>query len=139
MRLTSGQKLSSMKFIDGSFLRFLIVGGLNTLITYLVYLVFLGIADYRVAFTISFTFGIFIAYFLNSLVVFKVTFCWKKLLQYPIIYLVQYLLALVLLNLEVELMSIDQVIAPLINVVLLLPVTFVLNRYILQSGRENDI
>ena len=128
-----------MKFIEARFLRFVIIGGLNTLITYLLYLIFLGLVDYRVAFTISFIFGVFIAYFLNSLIVFKVTFSWKKLLQYPIIYLVQYSLALILLNLEVELMSIDQVIAPLINVALLLPVTFLLNRYILQSGRENEI
>lgn len=63
--------------------------------------------------------------------VFGVSLSWRKLFQYPVIYLIQYALAFVLLNIEVEMMGLDPRIAPLINVVLLIPLTFFLTKHLL--------
>lgn len=122
------------KFTDSHFLRFLVVGGLNTLITYLIYLLLISYIDYRIAFTGSFVMGLIIAYVFNSRIVFDISFSWYRLLKHSAIYLSLYILALVLLSLEVELMDFDRRIAPLLNVALLVPLTFSLNKYFL-TGR----
>ena len=124
------------KFTDNRFLRFVLVGGLNTLLTYLAYLLFLIFVDYHVAFSISFVLGIVVAYLLNSLAVFKVAFSWRRLIKYPLIYFIQYGVALMLLDLEVGKMGFDRRFAPLFNVVLLLPFTFFLNRWFLIKKAE---
>ena len=113
-----------MKFTDYRFLRFLLAGGLNTFFTYLIYLLLLNFTDYRISFTCSFVIGIIISYALNSIMVFDVSLSWRKLFQYPAIYLIQYGLAFVLLNIEVEMIGLDPRIAPLINAVLIIPLTF---------------
>ena len=129
--LISARKLLLMKFTDYHFQKFLLAGALNTLFTYLIYLLLLNFTDYRISFTCSFVIGIIISYALNSFMVFGVSLSWRKLFQYPVIYFIQYALAFVLLNIEVEMMGLDPRIAPLINVVLLIPLTFLLTKYIL--------
>jgi putative flippase GtrA len=120
------------------FLRFVIVGGVNTVATYLVYLAFLQIVDYRIAFTVSFVAGIFIAYALNSSVVFKTRWALSRLVSYPLVYLVQYGLSLGLLTLLVDALGIDRRLAPFISLVALLPVTFLLNRWFLTRHTLGD-
>ena len=124
-----------MKFTNYRFLRFLLAGGLNTVFTYLIYLLLLSYFDYRVSFTCSFVIGIVISYLLNSFMVFDVSLSWRKLFQFPVVYLVQYVLAFVLLNIEVEMMGLDHRIAPLINVILLIPLTFFLTKYLLTRSK----
>ncbi len=125
-----------MKSIEGEAARFLVAGGINTLITYLIYLAFLNVAGYLIAFTISFIMGIGIAFVIYSSFVFRTQFVWKKLFQYPIIYAVQYIGGMILLAILVEDIGIDKRIAPLINVILLIPVTFVLNKWFLSQGTK---
>lgn len=122
------------KFTDNRLLRFVAAGGLNTLATYVIYLLLLRCVDYRIAFSLSFALGIVIAYMLNSRVVFSVAFSWRRLLAYPAVYCIQYGLALALLDLEVERMGLDRRIMPLMNVALLLPFTFLLNKWFLTGG-----
>jgi putative flippase GtrA len=112
-------------------MRFLVAGGINTGATYLIYLAVLFVASYRIAYTVAFAAGIVIAYLLNSWSVFKVPLSWKKLLQYPVVYVVQYVAGLILLTVLVDAFGMDKRIAPLVNVVVLIPLTFVLSRYIL--------
>ena len=58
------------KLTNKEFARFIVSGGLNTFVTYLIYLGLLFILDYRVSYTISYIFGIFISYWLNVKFVF---------------------------------------------------------------------
>jgi putative flippase GtrA len=120
-----------MKFIKGEALRFLIVGGVNTMLTYVIYLALLNIVDYRIAFTSSFITGIFIGYGLNALFVFKTPLLLHKMIWYPLIYTFQYCSGLLLLAILVDDFGIDKRFAPLINVLLLTPITFMLNKWFL--------
>lgn len=122
-----------MKSIKGEAFRFLIAGGTNTVLTYLVYLALLNIVSYRAAFTISFVLGIVFAFVIYSLFVFRTTLVWQKLLSYPILYAVQYFAGLALLSLLVEYVGVDNRIAPLINVVVLTPLTFILNKWFISK------
>jgi putative flippase GtrA len=120
-----------MKLFKKPFFRFLLVGGTNTVITYLLYLAVIQFFDYKIAFTVSFIVGIFIAYGLNSFFVFKTPFSWAKIAQYPLVYVGQYLIGLGLLFVAVNLLRIDARVAPLLNVVILLPFTYALNKWFL--------
>jgi putative flippase GtrA len=83
------------------------------------------------AFSISFIAGILIAYGLNTLFVFETPVSLRKMFQYPVIYAIQYGLGLILLATLVEGFGVDKRFAPLINVVLLTPITFWLNKWFL--------
>ena len=121
------------KFISSEFLRYLIVGGTNTAITYGIYLVLLIVLPYSAAYTIAYISGIPIAYTLNSRFVFHKPLHWKKAFQFPLVYVVQYLAGIALLSLWVELLHISDVIAPLLVIACTVPVTFVLSRLIIKG------
>lgn len=127
------------KSSKGEWVRFVIVGGANTVATYVLYLALLYLVDYRVAFTTSFIVGIVIAYSLNAWFVFRTRWSLFKLFGYPVVYLIQYALGLLLLTVEVDALGVDRRLAPFINVVLLLPLTFLLNRWFLtRKGRRDE-
>ena len=67
-------------------------------------------------------------------VVFKTAISWKGLFAFPLVYLVQYLLSAMLLSVFVERLDIPQSIAPLTVIVLTIPVTFVLTRWLLRRS-----
>lgn len=120
-----------MKFIKAEGLRFLIVGCINTLLTYLIYLVLLNIMGYALAFTVSFVIGIIFAFFGYSLFVFRSNLQLQKLIQYPAIYWIHYILGLLSLLVLINSLVINDRVAPIINVVALTPITFMLNRIFL--------
>ena len=91
-----------MKFSSREPIRFLLAGGFNTAATYLVYLGMLQVAPYRVAYTTSFAVGIMLGYAINTWFVFRVPWNWKKMVAYPLVYLIQYVVGLLLLSLVVE-------------------------------------
>lgn len=127
------------KSSKSEWLRFVIAGGANTAATYVLYLGLLEVVDYRVAFTTSFIVGIVLAYSLNAWFVFRTRWSLLTLFGYPVVYLVQYGLGLLLLTVEVDSLGVDRRFAPFINVVILLPVTFLLNRWFLtRKGRSDE-
>lgn len=125
-----------MKLFEIRLFRFAVSGGMNTIATFLLYLILVGFTDYHIAFTISFVVGIAIAYTLNSRYVFDVGFSWRSLSRYPAVYLIQYGLGLLLLSVEVGCLGFDKRLAPLINVVVLLPLTFLLNKWFLAGAAK---
>ncbi len=126
-----------MKSTKTQALRFLIAGCVNTGLTYLIYLIALNFFGYTAAFSISFVIGIFVAFILNSWFVFSAPVLWQKLLQYPFIYLVQYVVGLLLLTALVEKLQLDERVAPIVNVVILVPITFALNRWFILRNSSN--
>ncbi len=120
-------------FLSLPFVKFVIAGGINTGITYLIYLFVLLFASYPVAFTVSYVAGIAIAYLLNSLFVFRVRLTLKKILRFPIVYLVQYGLNMGLLYLFIDLAGMAEEIAPLLAIAIVVPITFVMSRFVLKG------
>lgn len=120
------------KCIDSEMGRFLLVGGLNTVLTQLLYMAMLPFISYPVSYTVSYVAGIFLGYYLNSRIVFKQPLCWKKALQFPLVYVVQYVLSMGLLYVLVEWLGIHKVVAPLPIIAVIVPVTFLMSRYIIK-------
>jgi putative flippase GtrA len=116
------------------FLRFLIVGAVNTLVTYLIYVALLFVMTYPVAYTVTYAVGILISYCLNAQLVFKQKLRLSVALLYPIVYLLQYLLGLALLFVLVEMAHLSAFIAPLCTIFVTVPVTYFASRYVIVRG-----
>jgi putative flippase GtrA len=115
-------------------IKFLIGGVINTAFTYCLYLSLQVILAYQVAYAVAFACGIVFSYWFNAMVVFKTAMSWKGLFAFPLVYLVQYLLSAMLLSVFVERLGMPQSIAPLTVIVLTIPVTFVLTRWLLRRS-----
>jgi putative flippase GtrA len=118
--------------------RFLVVGAVNTGLSYLVYLALLRWVSYRWAYSISYATGIVLSFVLNSRFVFRVPLRWRRLLPYPSVYLVQYLLGLCVVYVGVELLRWDERLMPVAVLVVTVPVSFVLTRWVLSGADRGD-
>jgi putative flippase GtrA len=112
---------------------FLVGGCLNTLLTYGIYLLLNMYMSYQKSYVIAYISGIVFSYLFNAQVVFNVKKSWKGLMAYPLVYLFQYVLGALMLSFMVEKLSIPKEIAPLLIIVLLLPVTYLLSKTILKA------
>jgi putative flippase GtrA len=121
------------KFLNKDFFRFLLVGGVNTCITYGLYLILLLTLPYSVSFTISYVVGLIFVSVMNVKVVFHKEITVINSLKTIGVYLLQYVLSMVLLVVFIQNLSVSPKIAPLIIIVLLVPATFIGNRFLLQE------
>ena len=121
-----------MKFNGNEFFKFIFFGGINTVLSYAIYVVLLLFLIYPVAYSLAYFLGIFISYYLNSRFVFKRNVRLVKAFQYPLVYLVQYLLSVSLLSVLIEIFSLNKFIAPALVIMITIPVTFSLSRFIIK-------
>ena len=115
------------------FAAFLFFGAVNTILGYGIYLLLLPFVAYPTAYSLSYAAGIFISYYLNARFVFREKLRLSKALQYPVVYLVQYLLGLGLLYLLVEVAHMTTFIAPIVIVLITVPCTYLLSRYVIKG------
>ena len=118
-------------------LLFLFGGVLNTALTYAIYLLLNYFTDYRISYFISYLIGIIFAFYYNSKYVFNAPFSWKLIFQYPAIYIIQYIASALLLAILVDIISIDQSIAPLIVIAVMVPFSYLLNEFIFKNFFES--
>ena len=104
--------------------RFVFVGGANTGLTYLLYLLLNLFLIYEIAFTISFAAGVLFSAFFNARYSFSTGLGLRALLRFSALCLINYYLGLQILIFCVEELHIRQALAPLIVVAIMLPLTF---------------
>lgn len=114
---------------SGRGLRFLLAGGVNTAITYLLYLVLLTVTSYKVSYTIAFITGIGISYILGRVFVFKTHQGYRSALMLPLVYLIQYLAGIAVVWVWVDLLHQHPMVAPAIAIAVTLPLTFLLSKF----------
>jgi putative flippase GtrA len=115
-----------------------VAGAANSGLTYLAYLALLKGISYRWAYSLSYIAGIFISFVLNSRFVFHVPLRWRRLLPYPSVYLVQYLLGLCVIYVGVELLGWDERLMPMAVLAVTVPMSFVLTRWVLGGAGKGD-
>ena len=133
MNLENVRHMLLMKFMTRSFIRFLIVGIVNTLATYVLYLLFLMMVSYNIAYSFSYILGILFSYYLNSVFVFKKKVNIITFIKFPVVYIAQYLFNIVFINFFVLYLHLPESIAPLISIVLAIPITFGLSRMVFKK------
>jgi putative flippase GtrA len=126
-------KLSEL--IEIKFFRFLLTGGLNTGITYALYLVLLSVLSYTWAYSISYVCGIIFAFIMSRFFVFKEHQGIKSILFFPLVYVAQYALGILVVWFWVKQLSLPEYLAPLAAIILSLPLTYVLTKLVfIKSG-----
>lgn len=126
-------KLSELMEIK--FFRFLLTGGLNTGITYVLYLVLLSVLPYTWAYSISYVCGIIFAFVMSRFFIFKEHQGIKSILFFPLVYVAQYVLGMFVVWFWVKQLSLPDYLAPLAAIILSLPLTFVLTKLVfVKSG-----
>lgn len=118
--------------------RFLACGVANTVVSYVAYWLLLLIMSYQFAWAVSFVAGAALSYYLNTRFVFGARLRLSTALQFPLVYLIQYLASAVLLHVSVEFLSVDQLLAPILAVVGTIPVTYFASRFVIQ-GRLSSL
>lgn len=114
---------------DGQVWRFLLAGAANTLLTYLLYLVLLNPVGHRWAYGVAYAAGIGLAYVLGRGFVFRRHAGWRSVLLTPLIYLFQFCIGLLIVEVWVTLLGLRPELAPLVAVAATLPLTYVLSRW----------
>jgi putative flippase GtrA len=95
------------------FLRFLISGGLNTAVTYAIYLILLRHNSYTVSYSIAFAAGVIVSFALNRIFVFKTHRGWRSAILFPLVYISQYAVSLVVVWLWIAKFHLLKELAPL--------------------------
>ncbi|MCD8826906.1 GtrA family protein [Staphylococcus gallinarum] len=116
-------------------IKFIIVGGINTIDYYIVYLFLLKILglNYLISHLTGFIVSFIISYYLNCYFVYKVTPTWKKFIQFPITQVINMGMQTLLLYIFVQWFQVSSVIAPFVGLVITIPITFILSKYILRD------
>ena len=127
------------KLIEIKFFRFLLTGGLNTGITYALYLIILNFFPYIWSYTISYVFGILMAFVLNRFFVFKEHQGLKSVLFFPFIYVAQYISGIFVVWFWVKKLMLPEPLAPLAAIILLLPLTYALTKLVFVKAKQNTL
>ena len=121
-----------MKCIEHESVRYVLAGGFNTAITYAAYVVLLKYVGYGVSYTATYVAGICLSYFLSARFVFRRPLRWQRALQFPLVYVLQYLLGVSLTTALVEIANLRPELAAALAIPITLLPTFWLSRWIIK-------
>lgn len=113
------------------FARFLVVGVVNTAVSYALYLLLTPLLGYSIAYVIAFAAGVATSYLLSSRWVFDSGGGALRAAAFPLVYLPQLLFGSIALRVAVERFGIDPRIALALVIVATIPLNFLLARLIL--------
>ncbi|HDH4156024.1 TPA: flippase GtxA [Staphylococcus aureus] len=117
-------------------LKFIIVGGINTLNYYVVYLLLLKLLhiEYMISHITGFLVAFVISYYLDCYFVYRVKPTWRKFISFPITQIVNVSLQTVLLYVFVSWLNLPAEIAPFAGLIITIPITFILSKWILKDS-----
>ena len=118
--------------------RFVLVGVANTAVYYLAYRLLLLAMPYLPAHLLAYAVGIVFSFFANSLFTFRVRPTWRRFLAFPLTTAFNFVVVTAGSVLLVEQGWMDERWATLAMTVVAIPVTFLLTRYVLTSGRDHQ-
>lgn len=118
------------------FIRFIVVGCINTFSGYGVYLLLNIYFSYTFAFSIGYLVGLITSYFLSANWVFEAGTSIKSFVLFPLVYLVQYVISFVLLKFLIEKMHMHESLAPLLVTGLTIPITFLSSKLLFKLTRK---
>ena len=118
--------------------RFAAVGVVNTATYYGSYLLLVQVLPYLVAHVLAFAISMTGSFLLNCLVTYRTRPTWRKFLLFPLTVAANFTITTVGVAVLVELLSVDQRVAPLLAAVVAIPLTFVATRAVLV-GRTPEV
>lgn len=124
-----------LKRLNTEFNRFVVVGVINTLTYYSIYLLLHKGAGlpYLLAHVLGFLISLNVSFFLNSYVTYKVKPTLKKYLYFPLTQVVNMSVSTVLIYVFVEFIHLSSNIAPFVAVLFTVPITFLVSSRIMKG------
>ena len=124
--------MRSLTFIKREIYRFLIIGFINTLVSWVLFLILDLFMNYVLAYTLTFILCIVSSYTLNSYLVFKQPLSLTRLFKYPLVFLVQYIVQAPSLIFLVEYLNISKIFAIIFVTIIASPITFFASKAIIK-------
>lgn len=127
------------KFKNKKFIKFILVGVINTLNYYIIYLFFLHVLNqnYLISHIFGFIISFIISFFLTSYIVYKIKPNLKNFLKFPLTQVANISIQTFMLYLCVDILNINKNLAPFISLIITVPVTFLISNMIFK-GEENE-
>lgn len=113
--------------------RFLLSGTFNTFSTLALYWLLLYVLSPHAAYAVSFACGVALSYLLNLRFVFRQQHTTRKMLLFPLAYLLTYATGALVLQAAIRHLGIPANLAPLLSICCTVPVSFVLLRWLLTD------
>lgn len=120
------------------FIRFLLVGACNTMLSWILFVIFLHLMSYPYAYTLAYAIGIAISYFFNVLFVFKDRISISSLFKFPLVYLLQYAFGIIVMWVLVEKMGVLPEVGMILVIGVTIPITFLVSRKIIKAVQLTD-
>lgn len=117
------------------FVKYAIVGCINTADYYLSYLVFMDIFKfaYRISFVLGYVVSILGSYFLNTYFTYKQKPSVKKFLIFPLTYIPNFIIQYLGIILLVDRLNMSSKVAPVITAIVATPITFFVMKYVINK------
>lgn len=126
----------ALALFNSQFARFVVVGGLNTAATFLLFLGLCHLFSTSVSYTIAYVAGIVLSYLLNARVVFRSSLSVSTAIQFPLTYAVQYVYGLAVITMLTSWLFIPKAVAMAVLVATNVPITFFLTKYVLNKKQQ---
>lgn len=124
--------------IRREFVRFLLVGFSNTLLSWILFVVLIRFITYPLAYTLSYALSIVSSYFLNVFFVFNQRVSFAGFFKFPLVYLMQYSLGIFGIWLLVGKINVAPEAAMVLVSGITIPATFLASRMIIKPKRLID-
>ena len=123
------------------FVKYAIVGCINTADYYLSYLVFMDIFkfSYRISFVLGYVVSILGSYFLNTYFTYKQKPSVKKFLIFPLTYIPNFIIQYLGIILLVDRLNMSSKVAPVITAIVATPITFFVMKYVIKKWNKTPI
>ena len=116
------------------FVKYSIVGVINTLDYYLAYLLFINIFkfSYKISFVLGYVVSIVGSYFMNTYYTYKQKPSWKKFFLFPLTYVPNFIIQYFGIIFLVDKMNFSKQLAPVLAAIVATPVTFFVMKYVIK-------
>lgn len=119
------------------FVRFAIVGVVNTLVTFIIYSLLLQYFSIETSYSLAFVAGVIISYVGNTIYVFSIQRTFSSLMRFPIVYVIQYLYGLGVLQILTHYIGLQPELAMIVVVISAVPLTFAFTKLTLMSSSRS--
>lgn len=127
-------RILSLFYKHQAFLRFVVVGVINTFNYYVIYLLLLYMGlPYIAGHSIAFGLSMIGSFYLNCYFTYKTKPSLKKFFQFPLTYVVNYSVTTLSLFVLVDLLHLNLFVAPIIASILPIPFTYLISKWILDK------
>ncbi len=116
-----------------SFTRFVIVGFINTFNYYVLYIILMSLnVPYILSHSSAFVISMIGSFYLNCYFTYKTKPTFKKFFQFPMTYVVNYSVTTISLFLFIDILNMNEFVAPLLASIIPIPFTYIVSKWILQ-------